>query len=82
MAMEGLSDKTLANMRPMPLAKRARLRAGMTQDVFSTTYGIPLRTLQEWEQLRAGPDATATAYLRAIANDPAAVARAYDPRAA
>lgn len=82
MAMEELSDKTLAGMRPMPLAKRARLRAAMTQEAFSAAYGVPLRTLQEWEQRRAEPDATAAAYLQAIANDPAAVARAYNPRAA
>ncbi|WP_158240777.1 helix-turn-helix domain-containing protein [Telmatospirillum siberiense] len=54
----------------------------MSQEQFSATYGIPVRTQQEWEQRRAEPDAVAAAYLRAISNDPVAVATAYGRTAA
>jgi putative transcriptional regulator len=77
-----LSDSTLAGMRRPPLAKRARLRAGLSQQAFSDAYGIPLGTLRDWEQRRFEPDAAAASYLRAIANDPVAVAAAYNKPAA
>jgi putative transcriptional regulator len=77
-----LSDSTLAGMRHPPLAKRARLRAGLSQQVFADTYGIPVGTLRDWEQRRAEPDAAAAAYLRAIFNDSKSVATAYNKPAA
>jgi len=72
-----LSVSTLAAMRRPPLAKRARLRAGLSQQAFADAYGIPVGTLRDWEQRRFEPDAAAAAYLRAIANDPESVAAAY-----
>ncbi|MFC7333727.1 helix-turn-helix domain-containing protein [Rhodocista pekingensis] len=72
-----LSPATLADLRHPPLARRARLRAGLGQQAFAETYGIPLGTLRDWEQGRSAPDTAAASYLRAIANDPPAVAAAY-----
>ena len=72
-----ISDTGLANMRPVPIAKRARVVAGLSQAEFSRTYGIPLGTLRDWEQGRSDPDAAGVAYLTAIVHDAAAVARAY-----
>ncbi len=72
----GLSDAALANLRPVTLAKRARVVAGLSQGAFADTYGIPIGTLRDWERRRSEPDATAVAYLRAITNDPVAVATA------
>jgi putative transcriptional regulator len=77
-----LSDTTLKGMRHPPVAKQARLRAGLSQQAFADTYGIPLGTLRDWEQRRFEPDAAAAAYLRAIANEPIAVAAAYNKSAA
>ena len=77
-----LSDQSLAAMRPIPLAKRARLVAGLSQAVFARTYGIPLGTLRDWEQGRSDPDAAGKAYLIAIINDAPSVARAYGAAAA
>jgi putative transcriptional regulator len=77
-----LSDSTLAGMRHPPLAKRARLRAGLSQQAFAVSYGIPLGTLRDWEQRRFEPDAPAAAYLRAIVNDHEAVAAVYNKPAA
>ena len=47
-------------------AKAIRERVGMSQTEFSRSYGIPLNTLQNWEQRRSNPDQTASAYLWAI----------------
>ncbi|GEO40159.1 transcriptional regulator [Skermanella aerolata] len=78
----GLSDAALAILRPVTLAKRARVVAGLSQGTFADTYGIPIGTLRDWEQRRSEPDATAVAYLTAITNDPVAVAIAYRKSAA
>jgi putative transcriptional regulator len=79
----GLSEAALANLRPVTLAKRARVVAGLSQGAFADTYGIPIGTLRDSEQRRSEPDATAVgAYLTAITNDPVAVANAYRQSAA
>ena len=77
-----ISTTGLANMRPVHIAKRARIVAGLSQTEFARTYGIPLGTLRDWEQGRSDPDAAGVAYLTAIIHDAAAVARAYGAAAA
>ncbi len=72
-----LSDVALAKMRPMTLAKRARIVAGLSQADFARSYGIPVGTLRDWEQGRTNPDAAGVAYLTAILHDAPTVARAY-----
>jgi putative transcriptional regulator len=57
-------------------AKAIRQKAGLSQAQFARTFGIPKRTLQDWEQRRRFPDLTAQALLRVIAREPAAVKRA------
>ena len=51
-------------------AKAIREALGMSQAEFSRAYGIPLKTLQHWEQRRHNPDRTASAYLWAIEEFP------------
>ena len=51
-------------------AKAIREGLGMSQAVFSRAYGIPLKTLQHWEQRRHSPDRTASAYLWTIEEFP------------
>ena len=51
-------------------AKAIREKLGLSQNAFCKTYGIPLNTLQNWEQRRNNPDRTASAYLWAIAELP------------
>jgi len=51
-------------------AKAIRKQLGMSQSELCKTYGIPLNTLQNWEQRRSNPDRTASAYLWAIAELP------------
>jgi len=72
-----LSHDVLANMRPVPLAKRARIVSGFSQAEFARVYGLPIGTIRDWEQGRSHPDAAGIAYLTAITHDPEAVARAY-----
>ncbi len=50
--------------------KEIRAELKMSQQEFATAYGIPLRTVQSWEQGARHPDATARSYLRAIASFP------------
>ena len=51
-------------------AKAIREKLQLSQSEFATTYRIPLPTLQNWEQRRRTPDATASAYLWSIESYP------------
>jgi putative transcriptional regulator len=59
-------------------ARKVRDDLGMTQEQFSLRFGIPLATLQNWEQGGRAMDATANAYLRAISRLPAEIAQAQE----
>jgi putative transcriptional regulator len=54
--------------------KKLRERLDLTQEAFSTVFGIPLGTLRDWEQRRKHPDAPARAYLQVIEGSPETVA--------
>ena len=71
-----LTPEKLANMRQTPRLKIIRRALGLTQEEFAARFQIPLGTLRDWEQGAAKPDQAASAYLRAIAGDAAAVQRA------
>ena len=58
------------------VVQRVRRATGLSQAEFGLRYQIPVRTLQHWEQGRREPDQTVLAYLRVIAAEPEAVARA------
>jgi DNA-binding transcriptional regulator YiaG len=57
-------------------AKAIREGLGMSQSAFSRAFGIPLKTLQHWEQRRHNPDRTASAYLWTIEEFPSQVREA------
>jgi putative transcriptional regulator len=59
-------------------AKAIRERLRMSQAEFSRAYGIPVKTLQHWEQRRHNPDRTASAYLWAIEEFPDQVREAQE----
>lgn len=61
--------------RPLDVAS-IRARSGLSQRAFAECFGLPLRQLQDWEQQRRLPSGAARTYLRVIARDPEAVARA------
>jgi putative transcriptional regulator len=48
-------------------------RLKMTQKEFALQFGIPIRTLQKWEQGEREPEGPARAYLRVIERIPEAV---------
>lgn len=54
-----------------------RKRLGVkSRAAFAEAFGVPEKTLQNWEQGRTTPDPTARAYLRVIEADPEAVRKA------
>ena len=66
----------LKNARRSPRVAVIRRALQLTQAQFAARYAIPLGTIRGWEQGVTEPDATAKAYLRAIAGDAQGVARA------
>ncbi len=74
--INGEPNKGRATVVEFADAKSIRERLGMSQAVFSRTYGIPLKTLQHWEQRRHNPDRTASAYLWTIEEFPDQVRKA------
>lgn len=71
-----LSAEELRAAPRRPRVSVVRRALGLTQEEFSVRYQIPLGTLRDWEQGRSEPDAPARAYLKVIAADPEAAARA------
>ena len=59
---------------PEPRAIREATRLSQTE--FAELVGVPVKTLQNWEQKRTRPAGPARALLRAIANNPRAVLKA------
>jgi putative transcriptional regulator len=51
-------------------AKAIREGLGMSQTAFSRAFGIPVKTLQYWEQRLHNPDRIASAYLWTIEEFP------------
>jgi putative transcriptional regulator len=68
--INGKSSEGRATVVEFADAKAIREGLGMSQAVFSRAYGIPLKTLQHWEQRRHNPDRTASAYLWTIEEFP------------
>jgi putative transcriptional regulator len=75
-----LTPERLAKMRRVSKAKFVRRKLGLSQQEFADLYQIPVGTLRDWEQHRTEPDATAKAYLKVIAADPALVATMLKPK--
>ena len=74
-----LTPERLARMKPTSRTRLIRRALGLSQEEFAARFAIPLGTLRDWEQGRKEPDASARAYLRVIARNPAAVAEALLP---
>ena len=71
-----MTAEQLRSTHHVPRAKTLRRALGLTQEEFAARFQIPVGTLRDWEQGRTEPDQPARAYLRAIAGDAQAVARA------
>jgi putative transcriptional regulator len=62
----------------VPNVRAIRRKLRMSQTEFAEKYRIPLPTLKNWEQGRRQPDATASAYLQAIAMRPREISEAFE----
>ena len=56
--------------------KAIRARLNMSQSAFAASFGLSVRTVQDWERGRTKPDATGRAYLKVIERCPDAVKEA------
>ena len=57
-------------------ARKIRLSAGLSQTEFAQLIGVPVKTLQNWEQNRTRPAGTARALLKIVRADPRAAIKA------
>jgi putative transcriptional regulator len=56
--------------------KALREKLELSQKTFADYFGVSVRTLQEWEQHRCSPNATARNFLKVIEKAPRAVQKA------
>ena len=64
--IDGTKKSIVYRIQPQTI----RQQLNMSQSQFSKAFGIPIRTLQGWEQGTRKIDATTTSYLRTIAKFP------------
>jgi putative transcriptional regulator len=76
LSLPGKSHPEEAPERRAPRAKLVRRALGLSQEDFAAKFQLPIGTLRDWEQGRKQPDTAARAYLKVIAREPDAVARA------
>lgn len=56
--------------------RRIRKKLNMTQKTFSNYFGVPVKTIQDWEQGRRVPTGASKNFLLVIDQEPDAVRRA------
>lgn len=64
--VNGIKKSIVYHIQPQTI----RRQLNMSQSQFSKAFGIPIRTLQCWEQGRRKIDMTTASYLRTIAKFP------------
>lgn len=67
---ELIVDREAVRAHGMPDARAIREAQGMTQAAFAAALGVPLKTLQNWEQGRRRPDPAAVTLLKVAATHP------------
>lgn len=70
--VEGIKKTTVYRIQP----KQIRQQLNMSQRKFASTFGIPVTTLQGWEQGKRQIDTTTASYLRTIMKFPNEVQQA------
>lgn len=65
-----LTHEELAKMRPAPDIRRVLQELEMTPEAFANTIGIPLATIEMWNQRRKLPTAIERAFLLMIESNP------------
>lgn len=56
--------------------RRIRKKLNMSQNTFAEYFGVPLKTIQDWEQGRRVPSGASKNFLYVIDQEPEAVRRA------
>lgn len=69
-----LPDEGWAVVLPRPDIKAVRRKLGLTQQEFAARYGVPKRSLENWEQGRRETDAAVAVYLQLIETHPLVMA--------
>ncbi len=64
--IDGIKKSIVYRVKPQIIRKQLN----MSQSQFAQAFGIPIRTLQGWEQGKRKIDATTASYLRVIAQLP------------
>ena len=64
--VDGTKKSVVFRIQPQQIRKQLN----MSQSQFAKTFGIPIRTLQGWEQGRRKIDMTTASYLRTISKFP------------
>lgn len=74
---DGTMTKGFVVHTPEAVDVRAlRQRLKLSQVAFARTFGVPKRTIQDWEQGRRQPEGAARVLLKVIDREPDAVKRA------
>ena len=74
--VRGRSGRGKTHIVMVPNVQRLRRSLGLSQTSFAKRFGIPKRTVQDWEQGRRLPDQAARSFLKVIAHSPDLVRRA------
>ena len=77
--VRGKSGRGKTHIVMVPNVQRLRRSLGLSQATFAKRFGIPKRTVQDWEQGRRLPDQAARSFLKVIAQSPETVRRALAP---
>ena len=64
--IDGIKKSIVYRVQPQMIRQQLQ----MSQSQFANAFGIPIRTLQGWEQGKRKIDATTASYLRVIAQLP------------
>ena len=70
MLANGAVEKQEVLVGPKWQLMAARAQSGMSQSEFAKATGVPLRTLQEWEQGRKVPSGAAQSLLKLVSRHP------------
>jgi putative transcriptional regulator len=76
-ATPAVEDEGVPQWRRPALVRDLRRKLGLSQDAFAERYGIPIKTIREWELHTLEPEAQSMSYLLAISADAGGVAAAY-----
>ena len=76
---KGKKSKAVIHIPEEINVRRIRKKLKMSQNIFADYFGVPVRTIQDWEQGRRVPSGASRNFLLVIDQEPEAVHRALIP---